>query len=114
MIESSNLTHAEYFHLNGQLSTERTEQLVTELEQAQSFDVREFASYAQEATAGYPSEDFMHEQVSDLHYFAKRLRGDNKQELLRIIEAIDDALQCQFNASDYGRSELHKIISVIK
>lgn len=114
MIEASNLSHTEYFRLNGQLSSERVEQLLDDSKIAIELDVREFAPYAQEASGQFPSEDFLHEIVSDLYYLAKRMRGETKKELLGIIESLEDALQCQANASDYGRGELSKIIQTIK
>jgi hypothetical protein len=76
--------------------------------------VREYVPYAQEASAQFPAEDFLSDQVSALQEFAKRLRGDNKKDLLHIIECISDALQCQFYATDYGMAELRKIINTIK
>lgn len=113
-IESSNLTHKEYFHLNGALSVERQEEILESLVDHESMNVQEYAPYAQEASGQYPAEDFLAEHVSDLWALSKRLRGDNKQELTKIIQSIEDALQCQVYATEYGRSELHKIISTIK
>lgn len=114
MIEAHNLTHAEYFHLNGALSKQRTEEILSTLHDAQALDVREYASYAQEAQGGFPAEDFLADVLSDLHNLTKFVRGDNKKELLRIISNLDDIAQCQFNAADYGRERLHKIIATIK
>ena len=114
MIDASNMTHEEYFRVNGKLSEQRTEQLLSTLDEAQAFDVREFASYAQEAQAGFPEEDFLADVISDLHYLAKNMRGDNKKQMLHIINKLDDIAQCQFNAADYGCEQLHKIIATIK
>lgn len=114
MIEASNLTHAEYFHLNGKLSEDRTEAILSNLHDAETLDVREYASYAQEACSGFPDEDFLADVISDLHYLAKNMRGNNKEQMLHIINKLDDIAQCQFNAADYGREQLHKIICTVK
>jgi len=113
-IEASNMTYAEYYHLNGMLSAERTESILSTLDAAQALDVREYASYAQEAQGGFPAEDFLSEVIEELQAMAKRLRGDNKDSLQHIISKLDDIAQCQFNAADYGREQLHKIIVTIK
>lgn len=114
MIESSNLTHAEYFHLNGNLSLERVENVLDDLHQAQDMDVREYADYAQEARAGFAEEDFLQEEISDLHYFAKRLRGDNKKDLITYIEAIENKLQELRGQVEYGNEQLSNIIATVK
>jgi hypothetical protein len=113
-IESSNLTHEEYFHLNGALSKERTEQLITELEEAQAFDVREYASEAQEACAGFPEEDCLQQCILDLQDFAKRLRGENKKDLLMLVEALQHMQSEIASNAEYGYSKLSKIISTVK
>jgi hypothetical protein len=110
MIEGSNMTHAEYFYLNGKLSEQRTEQLLSALHDAQAFDVREYASYAQEAQSGFPEEDFLAEHTSDLHHFAKRLRGENKKELLAIIERLIQTESDVAQSGEYGYDQLRKII----
>lgn len=112
-IESSNLTHREYLHLNGSLSTERAEQALDDLDNAVRYDVREFAPYAQEARCGYASEDFAHEEVKDLREFAKRLRGGNKQDLIMYIEALEYKIQELVQSAEYGNEQLNKIIQTV-
>ena len=65
-------------------------------------------AHIQEARCQYPAEDFLHSVTDDLLALAKNMRGPNRAELLRIIEALDDLAQCTLNASEYGRSELDK------
>lgn len=112
-IESSNLSHREYLHLNGMLSQERTEQALDDLDNAISYDVREFAPYAQEARCGYASEDFAQEEVKDLREFAKRLRGGNKQDLLMYIEALESRIHELVLSAEYGNEQLNNIIKTI-
>lgn len=109
-IESSNLTHAEYFHLNGNLSVERTEKALHDLQQAQALDVREYASYAEEARSGFVQEDFLMPEIGLLRDFSKRLRGDNKKELLAYIEAIENELQQLQSSQEYAQDQLENII----
>lgn len=106
-------TAEEFYRLNGYLSRDYAEPLLDAQNKLES--VSGVDSYIQEAMGQYPAEDFLSEIVSDLHALAKRMyKGDNKTELLRIIESMDDALQCQSNASDYGREELHNALKVYK
>lgn len=112
-IESSNLSHAEYFHLNGNLSVERTEQALNDLHEAQSFDVREYAPYAQEARSGFVQEDFLLPEIGSLRDFSKRLRGDNKKELLEYIEAIENELQQLQSSQEYAQEQLENIIRAV-
>ncbi len=100
--------------MNGALSEDRTEQALADLQQAQSMDVRGYVPYAEEARSGFSNEDFMQEEVSDLHYFAKRLRGNNKEELLQYIENIENKLQELRGQVEYGNEQLSKIIAAIR
>lgn len=106
-------TAEEFYRLNGYLSKEYAEPLLdaqSKLDSVSGVDV-----HIEEAIGQFPAEDFLSSVKSDLHALAKRMyKGDNKTELLRIIEALDDALQCQFYASDYGREELHKALKAYK
>lgn len=113
-IEASNLTHAEYYHLNGMLSEQRTEALLRDYEEAQASDVCEYANEAQEACAGFPEEDFLAEHTSDLYHFAKRLRGDNKKELLEIVARLVQTESDVVSSAEYGYDKLRGIIATIK
>jgi uncharacterized protein YunC (DUF1805 family) len=62
----------------------------------------------------YPTEDFLSGPIDRLHDLAKRLRGDNKETLLAIIETLDDIAQCTHYESEHGRSELKSALSTIK
>lgn len=57
----------------------------------------------------------LHQAANMMQFLAECMyKGDNKTELLRIIESLDDALQCQSYASDYGREELHNALKAYK
>lgn len=100
----SNLTAKEYFKLHGTLTPERIEALLDNEESLEA--ITGVDAYIQEAMGQFPPEDFLHDIKTRLFELTKRIRGANKSDLSAIIESMDDALQCQFNSSDYGRSEL--------
>ena len=112
-IESSNMTHEEYFRLNSILSIERTEQVLHALQEAQALDVREYAAYTQEARSGFASEDFLVPEVILLRHLAKHLRGDNKQDLLVIIEVIENELQQLQSGTEYANDQLSNIVRTV-
>jgi hypothetical protein len=70
-------------------------------------------AHVNEACCQFPAEDFLEGVKDRLHELSKRVRGDNKSELMGIIEALDDIAQCTFNAADYGRDELRKAIKAL-
>lgn len=104
----SSLTIKEHFNLHGSLPTATIEQLVDDL--ADRGPVNEAAEaatvYMGEASGQFPAEDFLSAVTGKLQDLAKRLRGNNKAELLGIIESMDDIAQTTFNAADYGREQL--------
>lgn len=99
-----NLTHAEQYRINGTLNAEAIEEL---LDTSEALTRAEgVSSQISEALGCYPAEDFLASFIEDLHRLSKRLRGDNREEALRLIESAEDLQQCVFNTGDYGRSEL--------
>lgn len=106
-------TAEEFYRINGYLSKDYAEPLLDAQNKLDS--VSGVDAHIQEAMGQFPAEDFLSEIVSDLHALAKRMyKGDNKTELLRIIESLNDALQCQLYASDYRREELHNALKAYK
>lgn len=108
----SNITAKEEFRLTGTVSGDRLDEL---LDRSEALDKLEgLDAHIEEAKCQYPAEDFLSGITDRLHELAKRLRGDNRQEVLGIIEALDDIGQTTFYASDYGRSELGKALEIVK
>jgi hypothetical protein len=70
-------------------------------------------SHVDEAHAAYPAEDFAHEVIADLRGFAKRLRGQNRTDLLAIMCALVELQSQQFLSTDHGREELSKIRMIL-
>ncbi|MFK3740917.1 hypothetical protein [Massilia sp. TN1-12] len=100
------LTPREHLKLHGSLPERQLEQLIEWRERTE--EVVSTTAYLQEARGQYPAEDFLACPIERLHQLAKKLRGENREALLGIIESLDDIAQTTFNAADYGRSELRK------
>ena len=115
MIDSHEMTHSEYLRLNGTLSQERIEQLVTLQEEsgllAEGIDSAKV--HIEEGMTQFPAEDFLEPIKSRLVELQKNLRGRNREELSGIIEALDDLAQTTFYGADYGRNELHKAVQAL-
>jgi hypothetical protein len=100
------VTPHELLKLHGALPVSQLEDLIDW--QERSADVSDVAYHLDEARGQYPTEDFLAGVIERLHTLAKRVRGDNRSDVLAIIESLDDVAQTTFNAADYGRSELDK------
>lgn len=106
-----NLTPREQFRINGQLSPETTEELLDNAEAL--LKAEGVSSQVQEALGCYPGEDFLAGLIDSLQTLAKRLRGDNREALLGLVEQAEDLQQCVFNEGDYGRSELREALKTL-
>lgn len=103
---NSNLTNREAYALHGKLDDARMEELLDLEDEHQPI---ENEWHVQEASAQYPEEDFLHDNVEILQKLAKNLRGDNKATLIEVITALDDIQTQQSCATKYAREELGKI-----
>ena len=106
-----NITAEEEFRLTGQVTGERLQVLLKYSEAASKFS--DLGGKIQEAYAQFPAEDFLSEIESRLHELAKRLRGNNKEELLGIIESLSDVAQCTFYATECGTNELDDALAIV-
>jgi hypothetical protein len=109
-IEATNLTNKEYYRLNGTLSEERIEAL---LEIDVNVDGSSPAAYIDEAMGTFPNEDFLEHIIKKVREVAKRVRGDNKDDLDQILLDLEDLQDKVNNDSDYGRSELENALGDI-
>lgn len=103
---NSNLTNREAYAQYGKLDDARMQEL---LDLEDEHQPAENEGYVQEASAQYPEEDFLHDNVEILQKLAKNLRGDNKATLIEVITALDDIQIQQSRATEYAREELGKI-----
>lgn len=81
--------------------------------QSQTEDLCSVEPHLSEARGCYMPEDFLHGPLKDLRAIAKRLRGENRAELERIAQAIEEARDEQARSSEYGRDELDKALDLI-
>lgn len=112
MLNASNMTAEEHLRMNGTLPLDMMEELAgypAKLEALESVE-----HYMSETMGQFPAEDFLSDPITRLQALAKRVRGDNRDEVLAIIEQLDDIAQTTFNAADYGRDELRKGIKLFK
>jgi len=61
-----------------------------------------------EAIGCYPDEGFLSRHLIDLQALSKRLRGENREELLRIVAALEEDESAAVREGEYGRAELRK------
>lgn len=112
MYDSVSFTPEEFYKINGAVREKDLDKLFD------APDVREDLSavkvYASEARAQYPAEDFLEDIKTRLWALHKNLRGNNKETLQNIIEALDDLAQCTFYATEEGRSNLHNITQIVE
>lgn len=111
VIDASNMTHAEYFRLNGTLNEARCRDLIDlsgEVDSVSGIDAQ-----IEEGMAQYPAKDFLAGIMDRLHALTKTMRGANRDDLKGIIEALDDLAQTTFYASEYGREELNKALTTL-
>lgn len=111
MTPNSSMTPEEEYRLTGTLRPEMIEVLLDD--SASLEGTTGVSAHLQEAMCQYPAEDFLADAITRLQKLAKRIRGDNREALLGIIESLDDVAQCTFNAVDYGRDELSKALKAI-
>lgn len=107
----SNMSPHETFRMYGRVSKSQLEALLETDERLEGIDGID--AHIDEAIAQFPAEDFLEGIKSRLHDLSKKIRGDNKEDLKGIIEALDDLAQCTFNSADYGRSELNSALKAL-
>ena len=103
---NSNLTNREAYALHGKLDDARMQEL---LDLEDEHQPAENECYVHEASAQYPAEDFLHDNIKILQKLAKNLRGGNKETLIEVIAALDCIQMHQSRATEYAREELGKI-----
>lgn len=112
MIETSNMSHAECFKLNGDLSLERIEQLIDN--QLKEDTLPSVECKIEEAVGQFPNEDFLQDIINDIGDIAKRLRGDNKKEMMDIMDRLDEIQMSTLHSSEYGMQELEDALNIIR
>lgn len=97
------LTPREQFNLSGGLPAPVIEALLDTVDSLP--DTSAVKTYIKEARSPV-SEDFLDTHLDKLNALAKRLRGDNRVELLSIIESLTDASLEVARAIEYSDEQL--------
>lgn len=113
-IHYSNMTPQEEFRINGTLCEPTIESLLNLHEDLNNSDVAGAIVYIKEARGSYPAEDFLTTTISRLRNLSNRVRGQNKTELLDIIERLQVIESQTYNESEYGSDELRKALDCLK
>ena len=111
MTPFSTMTPREELRMTGALRPETIERLIDAYEEYSAQD--SVYVYCEEATAGFPAEDFLREAINEVKGFAKLLRGENRKEALEIAQTLE-GIQTQVSQSaEYGREQLDKAITIL-
>lgn len=66
--------------------------------------------HIEEARGCFPAEDCLQSEIESLRAFSRRLRGDNKAELQRILEALETRQTELWQSGEYGADELRQAL----
>lgn len=81
--------------------------LMGELQGLRSYDPK---PTIQEAICQYPNEDFLQSAIDQCRTISKLLRGDNRSNLVKLLEELETIQSETAAASEYGISELRSLI----
>lgn len=107
----SNMTAEEMYRATGTLSREKIEELLDA--EAKLTQVKNIEGHLVDAHQ-FPNEDFLAGVTDKVRQVFERVHGENKKDLLHVIEMLDDIGMCTLNASQYGREELKQALDVVR
>ncbi len=107
----ASLSNEEYYALTGKLTPARIEELLKSEELAEGREG--ILVDLDEASASYPSEDFMDGVKNNLLEIIKVTKGVRKAELQVLLEQMNDLAMSTFHASEYGLEQLKCIRSLL-
>lgn len=96
-------------------STAAEAELIRRLEAAidaadDKLDASDVATAVDEAIAQYPAEGFLDTIIDRINELAKKMRGDNADELKLISEALFELADETTRATEYGAEQLNNLI----
>lgn len=106
------LSPAEHFRVHGTLPTNAIEDLLEAVKSADVLD--DIEAHIEEARGCFLEEDFGQRTKDRLHDLAKRLRGDNKLEVLAILEELTEDIDQEVKSGEYGYDEFKKALGAIE
>lgn len=107
-----NSSPEENYRYHGALPADQIEDLLDGAIRLEAFDAID--GYLTEAKGCYPAEDFLHMELTELREFAKKMRGDNKQDFLGLIERIEEARDEQNRTAEYGAEQIKLALKAIE
>lgn len=69
-------------------------------------------THIKEGAGCMPGEDFLCEEVAELRDFAKKSKGERKQDLTTLIDRIEAKLTEQAQSGDYAADEFRKALKI--
>lgn len=105
----NHLTNEEEFRLTGTLSSDKIEKLLNFAGLEDS--VWSCISGLSDVQSSFPSEDFLHGIERRLTELAKKLRGENKEILLGVIDDLADVISSTNSATENGVDLLNSTIT---
>lgn len=104
-------SNEELFRVNGTLPANRIEALLECEDKANALENVE--AHISEAKGCFVSEDCLHEIIDYMQQLAKHMRGENRTELLRIIECAESLQSELGREGEYGADELRQALKII-
>jgi hypothetical protein len=100
------MTHTpeEAHRLGLPFTPEHVELMLDALDQAESGG--DALVYVQEARGSFPKEDCLHDHISALQALAKHVRGENREELKKIIANLEERQSELGRDAEYGLEQL--------
>lgn len=108
---TTNMTDEEVFRMTGNLPPDRVEKLLNRQDTEEV--INSIDAYAYEARMTI-EEDFLSAQITSLYEIAKKLRGDNRKDLEKVIEEIRSSVEEMVNAASYSNEQLDLIVKEVR
>ena len=109
-IDSTNLTNAEYFRLNGNLSNDRIESLLDLEETAESVNLDNLGTNLEEIRGSFPYDEFAEDVIYELEQLAGLLNDEQAIDLYRIIKTLEHRVISLIDEANYGISLTQDLI----
>jgi len=107
MIDSTNLSNAEYFRLNGNMSNDRIESLLELEAVSKEINLDNLSASLEEISGAFPNEDFAEDIIWELEQLAATL---NDERVYRILSTLENRVIQVINEANYGVNLVQELI----
>ena len=109
---SSNMTPKEHLKIYGSLPLSEIEARVDRIEEIDAQDLSDIEIHINEAKAQFPEEDALSPMLKRIAALTKRMRGDNREELVAILYELETIQDTQSHTEgarpvDYAHDCMH-------